>query len=210
MMLFRGLCIAALIGAATARPAMAGFINNSWGTSNQPNNDLTNAGWAWTPQTDINNNIVQLDLHDWGQRTGNSTTASNVWGDIDADPVIHIIEDLTNSTGGAWTGYDIKIIPDAFSTISLLSVLSITVSSGSSTAPGYTIAPSGDEIIMTGGNIIPGDTLSVDFKYNVNTSDPLEHFSYTIDNTPIPEPASLGMLGLGAFGLLLRRRHLKG
>ena len=45
------------------------------------------------------------------------------------------------------------------------------------------------------------------FTNNESNTNPLSNLSYTLVGTPAPEPVSLAFLGLGAVGLLARRRN---
>jgi hypothetical protein len=61
---------------------------------------------------------------------------------------------------------------------------------------------------FSGIAVSSGDTLEVGFTVNVNGSgDGAEISSLVVELTPIPEPSSIALLGLGGLATLLRRRR---
>ena len=131
--------------------------------------------------------------------------------DTEEDPTVGFLEDVSNDTGFAWTDYHID-----FGMTKSFTILSATAPSGwtyvitqpaanqplpANTPPGLGWVGEVDYYQGTGSPIAINDDgifgLKVVFSGSVSF--------YTAD-TPTPEPATIGLLGLGALVLLRRRR----
>jgi hypothetical protein len=97
---------------------------------------------------------------------------------------------VTNLNGHVWTGYSLTIAGGG-----------TFVSASSVKLPDVTVSPT--EIIFDGGTVGVGEVLDMAFVVNVPSTGP---FSFCLTQLPIPEPATLAMLGLGALGLFRRKK----
>ncbi len=155
-------------------------------------------------------------VHDIGDEYTLSMSGTQNWSpahiegdfitDTELDPKVWIIEEVDNQTSFAWTGYQIIIgmtktftissvmAPDNW-TFAITSTVAGSLPNGG--GPGYVgivnyYADPGYEIAI-------GD--SGDFGLKVEF---LGTVAFCTEQTPIPEPMTLGLLGLGA--LALRRK----
>jgi hypothetical protein len=135
----------------------------------------------------------------------------HVQGDITApdDPTLRILEGVTNDTSFDWTDYHITIGMSQFFTIGNPSGLvmptgwtaqvgDVTVGTIPNGGSGYigTI----DYYMGTGAPVLMGDDGTFGFKVTFTGST-----AYCTEQIPTPEPATIGLLGLGAMALLRRK-----
>ena len=136
----------------------------------------------------------------------------------DPDAVSHVVIDdeiIANSCGTDWTDFTFGVdAPAVFDPAA-------TANSGGAGPIGFTIAPfttgvfgAGDtRLDVTGGTVpdgglwFPGNGIT-DGQLWINiTLDPQGGTSWTLIETPVPEPATLGLLAAGGGLLLARRRR---
>ncbi len=138
---------------------------------------------------------------------------ANVVGDFktdtEEDPTVRIIEDVENDTTFAWTGYQITIgmshtfsfvsagllIPDGW-TVDIGVVSAGTMPNGDAGYVGTITYSKG-----TGDAIAVSDDGIFDFKVSF-----LGSTSFCTAQTPIPEPATIILLGLGAVAAIRRKK----
>ena len=117
-------------------------------------------------------------------------------GETDADPVMSILKNVENDSGFTWTGYRMTL-PDGGP---------ITFVAGTATSDKMTVAlDSPYEIRFSEPQAIPqGDFVTFEFDVLVPSSGP---FTFTLTQTPLPEPATLAFVSLGSLGVLAHRRR---
>jgi hypothetical protein len=164
--------------------------------------------------------VMKAGSVSWGPVEGEyqlSWSCSQFWrpghvqGDITApdDPTLRIIEDVTNDTWFDWTDYHITIGMSNIFTIGNPSGL--VVPAGWTATVGSVVAgtmPNGgsgyigtiDYYIGAGAPVAIGDTGTFGFKVTFIGS-----IAYCTQQVPTPEPATIGLLGLGAVALLRRK-----
>ena len=77
---------------------------------------------------------------------------------------------------------------------------------GAAPVANATVLVTDNKIVAAGRDVaIPSGTLTIDFAEGGNTPSASWH-QYGLSNEVVPEPAGLGVLAIGALGLLRRRR----
>ena len=104
------------------------------------------------------------------------------------------VNDLT----WTWTGYQLEVVGD-----------SATFVDGSATSPEFGGAPStgnehGLRWMEGSGQVLPGLSAHFDFELSLGISADGQ-YTFKLIQTPIPEPATIALLGLGTLALIIRR-----
>ena len=120
-----------------------------------------------------------------------------VSGQTDADPIMSIIKDVENDSDFTWTGYSITV-PDG-GDITFV---------GTPTSDRMTLVSQSAYALEFGAPdaVADGEWVQFSFDVLIPSTGP---FTFTLTQEPIPEPATLGLLGLGGAVLILRRRRLR-
>lgn len=213
----RTIILSALALTATATTAMAGLSSVQMtdidlSSLTMPVDD------AWTGE--YGNGNDKADSQDWGYVTvmaggdGDTIWIDEIWtGDLSAnvigidlyggrdaraDTVIKFNKEVINVTGYTWTGFQMDLSTG---------VGTVNVLTSSSSDYGSTIVTNNNtnNVTMTysAGAVANGDTANFYFEFAI----PLQNiWSFTITQTPVPAPASLGLVGMAGLVAMRRRR----
>jgi hypothetical protein len=121
-----------------------------------------------------------------------------------------VTEGVTNNTNLTWTDYHEQLGTgtDGNFVLGNTPVQFLLPTDSTYTNPAYpsrSVAPS--EIDYTGGAVAPGQAISLTFSMTVPDVIGAGPYAFTLRQFPtVPEPGTFGLLALGSFRLLARRR----
>jgi len=121
-----------------------------------------------------------------------------IGGETDSDPIFTVVKTIENDSGVTWTGYTLTLAGSGLPTF-----VEGTAGAGGGkfTVVDY-VHPAA--IIFSGGNpVLDGEMLTLQFDVLVPTTG---LFDFSLTQHPVPEPTTMGLLGLGALSLLRKRR----
>jgi hypothetical protein len=174
-----------LIVLAMTSLSFAGFINGTFQCTFP--DDPTQAVHNWTFNYDTYDLNLAENLHSAG------IDQVIMSGTTDEDPIFRTIKLVTNSSTVAWTSYELTL---------------------SATGPVFTGTPSSDlfssavisngglKITFSGGVVNPGDEVLLNFRTLVSSTGT---FSVCLTQNPIPEPATIALLSIGALAFIRRK-----
>ncbi len=181
-------CLAALLIAACTGTSYATIVQDwdaSWGEYSPTASVFTFVGeemWTW-------------DIVETGQEAFASSGSiySSILGE-NQDPQFAITLTVENNTGFIWTGYVLELDQGENATF---------FGTASTSGPEFgTVTYPGDKTINFSGTEYVDIGESVTFNFVIDVPNFGDGFALT--QTPIPEPATIALLGLGSI-LLLRR-----
>ncbi|MFA5292410.1 MAG: PEP-CTERM sorting domain-containing protein [Phycisphaerae bacterium] len=176
---------AAFLILAASNFAFAGFVEDTFLCTFPDDPDELIHTWTFDYGT------YDLNLAEHLTVLGNDQVVMS--GETDEDPIYRTIKCVTNGSGVAWTSYELTL---------------------SATGPTFTGTPSADlfssavisdgglKITFSGGVVNPDDEVLLNFRILVPTTGA---FSVCLTQTPIPEPATMALLGLGALALIRKK-----
>ncbi len=189
------ICILLLLLLSGSVPAGLVDWNATW--TNSSNLDGTQS-WEWTDDFSwsVNESFAAVGPAGF-QCTG---TFEN------ADPIITITKTIENGSNFAWEAFVLEI--DSSSNAAYVLNSATVLSPPHLGALFQSTSGTIDKVIFASPVAVgPGETLMISFDLLIPADTP---FTIDVTQTPsedyIPEPATIGLLGLGAFAVLKRRR----
>ncbi|MGA2443127.1 MAG: PEP-CTERM sorting domain-containing protein [Tepidisphaeraceae bacterium] len=183
-----------------ARSAGASIIGHSY----LDNTVVTNPQYSWGHQTDGSGTTYLMNVSG-DQAASSGQLVTSITTDTAIDPTLIVGNSVNNDTGFTWTGYDVSVSMSNPFTLSGALVSTPSDWSATVTPPALIGGQYVGYIDYSAGTPIPvGGTL--DFQYTLAFSGGT-NYSFTETVTPVPEPASLGLLTLGVVAMLGRRNR---
>jgi len=183
-----------------ARSAGASIMSHSF----PQDSVVSDPTYSWGHETTESGVTYLMNVS--GDQSGSSgTLETSVTTDTTTDPTLVVGNDVNNDTGFTWTGYDVSV--SMSNPFSLYNALVTTPSdwTASVTAPALIGGQYVGYIDYSAGTPIPNGG-ELDFQYTLQFTGSLS-YSFTETVTPVPEPASIGLLTMGVVALLARRKR---
>jgi len=205
--MMRKLAVAsAVLGLAVlaASPARAGFIASLSLEGNTDPQNTAALDWFNPDAAAVTSNFVD------SAHPADDTVA--LTGSTSGDPIYHQTVYVYNASSVTWVGFVLGVsgTPAGISYYDTSTSAYDPLTATASAFP--TIASySANSAVFTGGSLAPSNVVVFNFDVYV----PVVDNNFTIylsehplvEGDPVPEPASLGLLGIGAVGLLARKRR---
>jgi hypothetical protein len=193
-----------IVNLALSAPALAGFIDGNCAICFSDDPNLTKHAYNINYIHDDANDIdAVVDMHEGPVYVTGPDPALTCFGDMNSDPTLMIDEDALNSSGVAWTAWLLELDPNGSATF----LVNATHIPSSDYFNSYSLIDSKTLKFLAPNSVPNGDTVNLGFFIKVPYTGPgIEPFSFTLTQTPIPEPATMSLLGLGALALIRRNR----
>lgn len=187
----------------------AGAVITDWNCAADGDGAIVMAGTPGWQDTGLNEDDIATYTMtmDGAQYSGPAHVLGDFITDTETDPIVWIMEDVDNATGFTWTGYEFEVFMSKPFTITGVTApmgwtyavspilsgqpLPVGVGTGWMGVVTYTANP--------GYEIVNGDTGTFGVRVKFDGT-----VAFCTQQTPIPEPMTIAMLGLG--GLLLKRK----
>jgi hypothetical protein len=121
-----------------------------------------------------------------------------MYGATDSDPTFHVTETVTNNSGLSWTAYELILSESGAS-------FDYSNAPTSSRFQNFNEDSTTSFTFYSPNEVPNGTNVTFDFDISVPLSG---LFSFTLTQQPIPEPATIALLGLCALSLLRRKRGM--
>jgi hypothetical protein len=155
--------------------------------------------FQWTP-TDVHLQDALSSIPSVITMTAEFVVPSGVQAMNASDSTFTVTLTAVNDLSWTWTGYRLEVVGDPADSATF---------TGTATCTAFGGAPStGNEYVLEwmdgSGQVLPGNSAHFDFELKLGIS-PGNRYAFTLTQTPLPEPATIALLGLGTLALFARR-----
>jgi hypothetical protein len=141
------------------------------------------------------------EIHSWSfsgvviTQAISNLTPKDVIMTADSDSTFTVTSTTTNMTDFTWTGYILALAPAGSATF--------VEGSAGSTKFATALFPNLWTLEFSNGEVLPGKVVTFQFDVSIPEG---PSYTFSLTQTPIPEPATFALLGLGALVFVAGRR----